>query len=620
MSYVTVIWSVIASGALMLAVMYGCVWLLDRQAKASLAFAFECLAIVGAVIVELGLMNSSSPEEWGEWVRWNQVPILLRTSALVAFIWYYFGTGRPWLMAAVIGSRLLIAVVGFMVEPNFNFSSIESIDRIQFLGEQVTVVGNATASPYQWFATLSAALVLVFVLDACVSLWKRKTDDARRKVLVIGGATVVSWAVGVTYTQLMVYGDVRLPALLSPPYLIMLAAMTIELSRDTLRASRLSRELRESESRLEFAASAAGFGLWIWDYDRKRIWATNTAREIFGLEMHEDLGVERLRAHIHDDDVVAMRKVLAEAIISGEERELNFRALQPDGSVRWILARGRAEPDERGRVAMLRGVLRDVTDQVRTRQENEELRRDLAHAGRVSVLGTLSSSLAHELGQPLGAIGLNAEVAEMMLRNPNPDMAELREILADIRRDDRRATEVIDRLRSLLKRRQLDLVPLSVSAMVEETAALLRSDALARGVSLEVETDAELPVIRGDKVHLSQVLINLVVNAMDAVADQAPPRRKVTLQSRTAEAGWVELIVTDNGHGIAPETLSKVFDPFFTTKENGMGMGLSVSRTIVQAHGGRISADNAPHGGAVFRVMLPVYSDDAVLVHVPPSN
>jgi signal transduction histidine kinase len=619
MSYVTVIWSVIASGSLLLALMYGCVWLLDRQAKASLAFAFECLSIVGAVIVELGLMHSSTPEEWGEWVRWNQVPILLRTTALVAFIWFYFGTGRPWLMAAVIGSRLVIAVTGFIVDPNFNFSSIESIDRIEFLGEQVTIVGRATASPYQWFATLAAYLVLAFVLDASFTLWKQNKPDARRKVLVIGGATLLSWTVGVTYTQLMVYGDVRLPALLSPPYLVMLAAMTIELSRDTLRASRLSRELRESEARLEFAAAAAGFGIWIWDVEKKRIWATNTAREMFNVGPGEVLEVERLRTQVHDDDLPSMRRVLAEATITGEERELHFRICAPAGGLRWILAHGRAESDRRGRVAMIRGVLRDVTEQVRTRQENEELRRDLAHAGRVSVLGTLSSSLAHELGQPLGAIALNAEVAEMMLRDGAPDLAELREILADIRRDDRRASEVIDRLRSLLKRRQLDLLPLSVTSLVQETAALLRSDAIARNVVLEVATDAELPVIRGDKVHLSQVLINLVVNAMDAVADQPAPRRKVILHARAAEAGWVEVVVTDAGHGISAEAADRLFDPFFTTKENGMGMGLSVSRTIVQAHGGRITAENSPDGGAVFRVMLPVFTDGTVFVHVPSS-
>jgi len=246
MSYVTVIWSVIAAGSLLLAVMYGGVWILDRRQRASLAFAFEALAIVLSVIVELGLMRSESASEWGEWVRWNQVPVLLRTAALVAFIHFYFGTGRPWLMAATVGTRVFIAIASFVMDPNFNFSRIDSIAHTRFLGEEVTVVGSAVTSPYQWFATFSVALVLVFVIDASLTLWRQGTPEARRKAVVIGGASLLSWGIGVTYTQFMVYQEIRLPVLLSPPYLVMLAAMTFELSRDTLRASRLARELRAS--------------------------------------------------------------------------------------------------------------------------------------------------------------------------------------------------------------------------------------------------------------------------------------------------------------------------------------------------------------------------------------
>jgi hypothetical protein len=256
MSYVTVIWSVIASGSLLLALMYGAVWLLDRKARAALAFAFESLSIVLSVIVELGMMYSTTPEEWGEWVRWNQVPVFLRTAALCAFIHYYFGTARPWLLAVTVGSRAIILIASFLMDPNFNFTRIDSIGRTEFLGEQVTIFGSAVTSPYQWFATVSAYLMLIFVADASVSLWRKGTPEARRKVIVIGGATFLSWAVGVTYTQLMVYQGLRLPVLLSPPYLIMIAAMTFELSRDTLRGSRLARELKASESRLDLAASA----------------------------------------------------------------------------------------------------------------------------------------------------------------------------------------------------------------------------------------------------------------------------------------------------------------------------------------------------------------------------
>jgi len=430
MSYVTVIWSVIAAGSLLLAVMYGGVWILDRRQRASLAFAFEALAIVLSVIVELGLMRSESASEWGEWVRWNQVPVLLRTAALVAFIHFYFRTGRPWLMAATVGTRAIIAIASFVMDPNFNFSRIDSIAHTRFLGEKVTVVGSAVTSPYQWFATLSVALVLVFVIDASLTLWRQGTPEARRKAVVIGGASLLSWGIGVTYTQFMVYQEIRLPVLLSPPYLVMLAAMTFELSRDTLRASRLARELRASQARLDLAASAAGLALWSWDPATNRTWTTRAARDMFGLAADEPFEIERVFPMIDADDAAAVTRVWRHAVVSGAEAETQFRVRLPDGSLRWLLVHGRAERDAANRLLSVQGVLRDITGQHRAREENEELRRELAHAGRISVLGTLSSSLAHELGQPLGAILLNTEAAELLLKRPDPDLNEIRQILA----------------------------------------------------------------------------------------------------------------------------------------------------------------------------------------------
>ena len=606
MSHITIIWSIVASSSLLLALMYGCVWILDRKARAALAFSFEALAIVLSVIVELGMMHASSPGEWGEWVRWNQVPVLMRTAALIAFIYFYFGTGRIWLMVAAVGSRVIIAVAGFIIDPNFNFSRIDSIDHTVFLGETVTTFGRAVTSPYQWFATLSAYLVLAFVADACVSLWRKGTPDARRKVVIIGGATFVSWALGVTYTQFMVYQAAKLPVLLSPPYLLVLAAMTFELSRDTLRASRLARELRASEARLELAASAAGFGLWSWDADRNRGWATAPAQAMLGMEHGERIDFTRLRSMIDASDLARIEGVWQDATGKGVEAEVQFRVRFPDGTTRMLAARGRSEADERGRLVSAHGVLRDVSEQIRAREENEELRRDLAHAGRVSVLGTLSSSLAHELGQPLGAILLNTEAAELLLQRPNPDLDEIRQILADIRRDDNRAAEVIDRLRKLLKRRQMDFIPVSVEALMADVVSLLKSDAINRHATIDCSSEQGLPMIRGDRVHLSQVLINLVMNGMDAVAELPPERRHVMLRARVDGRGFIEVSVGDSGTGIKPEHLQKVFEPFFSTKPNGMGMGLSVSHTIIDAHGGRLWAENGPQGGAVFLVTLPL--------------
>ncbi len=476
MSYVTVAWSVVASFALLLGLMYGFVWLMDRRARGSLAFAVFAFGLVGVVIVELGMMYASTAAEWGEWVRWIHAPGFLVLVGLTVFVRLHFKAGRPWLMWIFIASRCLILVMALSATTNFNFESIDSISRISFLGEEVSVVGTAVASRWQWLGSLSWVLLLAYLVDACSTLWHRGSPAGRRAAINLGSAVLVSATIAFLYIQLTIWENVKLPALISPPFLILLSAMAFEMSRD----------------------------------------------------------------------------------------------------------------------------------QSRARKEIDELRRQLAHAGRVSVLGTLSSSLAHELNQPLGAILLNSEAAELMLRRPDPDLAELREIIGDIQRDDRRAADVIDRLRKLLKRQQLDLLPLSVEGLVQDVAALLGSDAVARQVTLQSECETGIPVIRADKVHLSQVLINLVINGMDAVAELPAAQRRVALRAHLG-AEVVELSVEDSGPGIHADLLERIFEPFFTTKPNGMGMGLSVSSTIIKAHGGRIWAENVAGGGTIFRVALPVH-------------
>jgi signal transduction histidine kinase len=239
-----------------------------------------------------------------------------------------------------------------------------------------------------------------------------------------------------------------------------------------------------------------------------------------------------------------------------------------------------------------------------TRQELEELRSELARAGRVTALGQLASALAHELSQPLGAILRNAEAAELHLNRPSPDLDELREIIADIRKDDRRAGDVIEQMRALIKRRTLQRNPLSLNELVQDVISLVHSDAVARHVAIDCVVAAGLPLVSGDRVHLSQVLLNLVINGMDAIQSSSGSNRRILIEVRPREQGRVEVAVTDSGPGVPPEVIAKVFDPFYTTKSGGLGMGLPISRTIIEAHGGRLWAERAPGRGLTFRFTL----------------
>jgi signal transduction histidine kinase len=243
--------------------------------------------------------------------------------------------------------------------------------------------------------------------------------------------------------------------------------------------------------------------------------------------------------------------------------------------------------------------------QRRAEREAARLRNELAHAGRVSVMGQLASSLAHELAQPLGAMLRNAEAAELYLAAEKPDLAELRAIVADLKADDERAREVIERMRRFLRRHELNRVPVEPVALVEGVLALVRPDAGRRGVAIELNAGRDLPKVTGDPVHLQQVLLNLIVNALDAMDAVPAGERALRVRLRRAEEDALEIAVLDTGPGIPPEARDRLFEPFFTTKEQGLGMGLPICRSLVEAHGGTLR-DGSPDGrGAAFVVTLP---------------
>ncbi len=242
----------------------------------------------------------------------------------------------------------------------------------------------------------------------------------------------------------------------------------------------------------------------------------------------------------------------------------------------------------------------------RAELEIAEQRNQLTHLARVSMLGELSGSLAHELSQPLTAILGNAVAAQMLLRSSEPDLHQLRDILKDIEADDERAGEVVRRLRLLLKRGEIQFQPLAANELVEEVLKLLRSELIDRGVVAHAELASSLPILQADRVQLQQVLINLVTNACDAMADVPREARAVTIRTSLDDHRFVLISVFDSGPGIAEEKLEQVFEPFFTSKANGMGLGLSVCRTIANAHGGKLWAEHRPGRGATFHLSLPV--------------
>ena len=234
---------------------------------------------------------------------------------------------------------------------------------------------------------------------------------------------------------------------------------------------------------------------------------------------------------------------------------------------------------------------------------------ELAHVNRFSVAGELTASIAHEINQPLGAIRINAETLELVLEAQAPDLNEIREIAAEIRRDDKRASDVITRLRSILKRKPFELKPFEINEVVIEAVELLSGLVFARHVEVRTLLYAKpLPAI-GDRIQLQQVIINLMMNSLDAVSSISSHQRRITIRTTLGD-GAALISVSDCGPGVPADKLKEIFEPFFTTKQNGIGVGLSIARTIVEAHDGKIWAESRPDGGAFFCFLIPLRSSE----------
>jgi C4-dicarboxylate-specific signal transduction histidine kinase len=305
--------------------------------------------------------------------------------------------------------------------------------------------------------------------------------------------------------------------------------------------------------------------------------------------------------------------MLSQAVDGAVEKQVpfdvQFRVGPPGGEPRWITATGRVERNTKNQPVRMLGVCLDITERRRSELETQELRENLAHSSRVATMGGLASALAHELSQPLGAILRNTEAAELLMAQDPPDLAEIRAILADIRKDDQRAGEVIHRLRSLLRRQPSERVPLSINDLLNEAAELTRGDALRRRVRVELDASPNLPQVRGDLVLLEQVLINLLINGMEAMKDLPTENRRLQAQARLTHERKIEVAVADSGPGFPAGDSSRIFEPFFTTKPQGMGLGLAISRSIIEAHGGKLSAENRAEGGARFVFVLPIIAE-----------
>ena len=601
MSWVTFIWSMTAGICLTFGTVHFLIWTRQRDQWANLVFSIIAAAAAGYAVLDMVALRVQAPVEYGELWRWALALGLLEGVLIACFVRLYLQAGRLWLLWLICGVRALMLVLNFAPGTNFYFREITSLQQTPLLGELISRP-HGVLHPWVILMPVTFLLIIIFAIDAAHTASRR---SGRRRAWVMGGLMSVGFSLGLVSYAL--YAREVLPSTFSSQLILLLVLlMGHELSLDVLRAGQLSRELLESQQRMRLAASAADLSLWEWDIVRDEIWVTEKGRERAGVGATERINFDRFLQAIHPEDHEPTQRAVRRALEGGGEFEAEYRVLAADGAIRWVEALGQVERDPAGKPLRLRGVAVDVTERKQAEKDLQRLQGELAHFSRVSTVGQLSNTLAHELNQPLAIILTNAQAAQRLLAQQPPDLAETREILTDIVSADERAGEVIKRLRALLKPGQTHLQPLSANALVEDVLRIARSDLIERGIKVHAELDGSGPPVVGDRVQLQQVLLNLILNAGEAMAANPPSDRHMTIAT-THRDDAVRISVSDTGCGLPPEA-ERVFEPFFTTKKEGLGLGLQICRSIVSVHNGRLWAE--PNGvatsrGTTFKVELP---------------
>jgi PAS domain S-box-containing protein len=375
---------------------------------------------------------------------------------------------------------------------------------------------------------------------------------------------------------------------------------------------RVQETLRERDARINLAAESADLAFWVIYPEQNRAWMSDKGRKIYGFDSKLPLTRDLIFGRVHADERAAVHAAFDRACASHTTFESEHRLVLPYGKTRWVIVRGRCLEDEYGHLLELIGVTIDVSAQKQSDLQLQIQREEMSHLNRVALMGEMTASVAHELNQPLTAIANNAAAARRFLERGKIDPVLLQQLLQDMVADSQRAGEVIRGIRALVQKdKNVVRSVLNLNAVIADTLRLVSSDVLMRESVVTTEMDHSLPQVEAAPVQIQQVLLNLIMNALDAVEALPPAERRIIISTRSLNGESAEVSVRDFGVGLPKDRPDKVFDHFFSTKQTGMGMGLTIVRSIVETHGGTISAENAPDRGARFSFHLPAARGDS---------
>ena len=376
-------------------------------------------------------------------------------------------------------------------------------------------------------------------------------------------------------------------------------------NRDITSRKQIAESLKSAEENLKRAQSVARIGSWNLDLIGGVLYWSDETYKIFGISQRTPMTYEKFLNSVHPDDRDYVDRHW-QAALNKKPYDIEHRIIV-EGKVKWVREKAELEYDRKGKPLSGLGTVQDITEKKQEEENTHLLREQLAHTMRVGTLGELTAAMAHEINQPLTAIMNNTLAGLRFLQSLNPDIEEIKEIFKDILSDNKRASEIIKKLRDLMKKRITDLEEVDVNEIIREVLTLIHSDRIIKNIDLETRLEPGIPIVSVDRIQLHQVILNVILNAFDAMEGESKDRRKLVIKSTADHKNKaIKVMIRDYGQGIKSDHLSKIFEPFFSTKPLGLGIGLSINSTIIKAHGGKIWAKNNKDYGATVFFTLPI--------------
>lgn len=593
----TLVYAMLPAVCVTLGLVYGMVWLRNQHFKAYLIFSLLCLIVAGMGLAELAMMHARSPEAYGAIQRIHQVLICGGYLCTIGFFDEFMTGTWSWPVMTLCAARVITLLPNFIGATSLNYRVITRLQPIRLLGETVFIpVGQVNP----WIALGQATVLgaLIYIIHASVRAWRA---GLRQKAFMAGGSIGAFAALGLTQAILHTWGIVPMPITVAWFFMLPVVAMGYQLSQGILEAEAMVGELQAQKVLTDAVFDGMPGLLGLFGMDGRLLRCNRNLERLTGYSA-EELAKTKIQDWYRNMGLDRSDNRWSQGLEA--ERSVFETQLQTRKGDPLTVLISFARLKLKGIVHLL-AIGIDITEKRRMELELGLQRRQLAHLDRVSAMGLLSASIAHELNQPLTAILSNAQAGIRFLAAPDPDLVEVGEILKDIAEEDARAGKVIRGMRALLKKEAAAGDVVDLVSVLEDTALMLRGESVIRSIAFRLDLGQDLPGVRGDRVQIQQVVLNLLVNAMEAMDSVKARERWIDLKAGRTGTGDLRIQVIDQGTGIPRDQLEAIFQPFRTSKRGGMGIGLSVCRSILESVGGRIWAENNEGPGATFTVQFP---------------